>query len=75
MNGETDTDIIKAKSPLLFAVLSFILKRLENAVIAAAMAGMAYWMAHSGEKQDTAWIAKHLQDKQAEIEQLKQENK
>jgi hypothetical protein len=68
MSNEADTDIIRAKSPLLYAVLSFILKRLE----VIALAGLAYWMAHSHEQKDVGWIQNHLQQKQAEIEQLKE---
>ena len=67
--NDPDTDFIKQKNPVLYAVLSFIMKRIELTLIGAVLAGCNY-LATMHEKHDVKWIEQHLQDKQQEIQQL-----
>jgi hypothetical protein len=71
MSDESDTDILKKENPLLFAALSFALRRLETFGLAA----LAYYLAHSGEHKDVKWLGDHLNQKQVEIQQIEQHEK
>lgn len=66
-----DTDILKAKQPVLWAALSFLARRAEAMVIAAAIAGVTAYLNWHHEEADKAWIGEHLQEKQAQIDNIK----
>jgi hypothetical protein len=70
MSDESNATNEEKSHPLLFAMLAFILKRLEVIIIA----GVAYYMAHNGEHRDVQWLGKHIADKQSEIQQLEKSN-
>jgi hypothetical protein len=65
-NSESPTDFLSKNSPLLLAALRFIFKELRLLLYA----GIAYYLAVSGEHKDVKWLGSHISDKQAEIEQL-----
>jgi precorrin-2 methylase len=75
---KNNTEFLKRKSPLLYAALSFIMKRVEgivtSAVIAGVTAGLAYWLAHHDTESAVQKVWNHSGIWVSNIETLQQDN-